>query len=353
MRAFPADGNTAMAGNAIQPDMIPVDPGPKGATRWQAQLQQAWRDPAALLAWLGHDPGDFGLADSNRFPFLVTRAFAQRMTPGDPNDPLLRQVLPLAAEDETRPGFGPDPVGDAASRAVRGVLHKYRGRALLIATGACPIHCRYCFRREFDYAAETLSDRALDEAIAYIAGHPDIEEIILSGGDPLMLATGKLRRLTDRLARIRHFRRLRIHSRVPITLPARIDTALRDWLAGLDRQVVVVVHANHGREFDADVADGLARLRQAGATIFNQAVLLAGVNDQPKALAELMETGFAAGAIPYYLHLLDRVSGSTHFEVSRERAVALIDAVRRDLPGYLVPRLVEERAGELYKMPVL
>ena len=341
-----------MAGNAVQLDMIPVDPGPKGAPRWQAQLQQAWRDPAALLKWLGHDPGDFGLAASSHFPFRVTQAFAERMTPGDPNDPLLRQVLPLAAENDSRPGFGPDPVGDADSRAVRGVLHKYRGRALLIATGACPIHCRYCFRREFDYAADTLSGPAIDEAIAYIAGHPDIEEIILSGGDPLMLATDKLRRLTDRLARIRHFRRLRIHSRVPITLPARIDTAFRDWLASLDRQVVVVVHANHGREFDADVADGLARLRQAGATVFNQAVLLAGINDTPAALAELMETGFAAGAIPYYLHLLDRVSGSAHFEVSRERGVNLISEMRRRLPGYLVPRLVEERAGQPYKIPV-
>ena len=332
--------------------MIPVDFAEKGALRWQAQLQQAWRDPAALLAHLGHDPGDFRLAGSSHFPFLVTRAFAERMKPGDPNDPLLRQVLPLAAENETRPGFGPDPVGDAESRALRGVLHKYRGRALLIATGACPIHCRYCFRREFDYAVDTLSGTALNEAMAYIKDHPDIEEVILSGGDPLMLSTEKLRRLTDNLARIPHFKRLRIHSRVPVTLPARIDAAFCDWLAGLDQQVVVVVHANHAREFGADVADGFARLRQAGATVFNQAVLLAGVNDTSDALAELMETGFAAGAIPYYLHLLDRVSGSAHFDVPREHAVRLMRDIRKRLPGYLVPRLVEERAGAPYKIPV-
>jgi len=332
--------------------MIPVDSGPKGAPGWQAQLQQAWRDPAALLAHLGHDPGRFELASSDRFGFLVTRAFAGRMRAGDPDDPLLRQVLPRAIEDAPAPGFGPDPVGDTASRAVQGVLHKYHGRALLIATGACPIHCRYCFRREFDYAADTLFGPALDRAIGYIADHRDIEEVILSGGDPLMLATGKLRRVTDALSGIRHFRRLRIHSRVPVTLPARSDAALCDWLAGLDRQVVVVVHANHAREFDEEVADGLARLHRSGATIFNQAVLLAGVNDTPEALAALMETGFAAGAIPYYLHLLDRVSGSAHFAVSRRRAVALIDELRRRLPGYLVPRLVEERAGAPYKLPV-
>lgn len=341
-----------MAENAIQPDMIPVDSGPKGALRWQAQLRRAWRDPTAMLAHLGHDPGDFGLADPGSFSFLVTRAFAERMTPGDPNDPLLRQVLPLKEEHAPRPGFGPDPVGDADSRAAPGVLHKYRGRALLITTGACPIHCRYCFRREFDYAAAALSGPAFDEAIAYIAAHPDIEEVILSGGDPLMLSTAKLARLIDPLSRIRHFRRLRIHSRVPVTLPARIDARFCEWLAGLDRQVVVVVHANHAREFDADVADGLARLHRAGATVLNQAVLLAGVNDAPEPLAELMETGFAAGAIPYYLHLLDRVSGSAHFEVPRERAVRLVREIRRRLPGYLVPRLVEERAGEPCKIPV-
>ncbi len=341
-----------MAGNAIQPDMIPVDPAPECALRWQAQLQRAWRDPAALLVHLGHEPADFPLTDAGQFPFLVTRAFADRMTRGDPDDPLLRQVLPRVDEDSPAPGFGPDPVGDSASRAVRGVLHKYRGRALLIATGACPIHCRYCFRREFDYAGDTLAGPALEAAIDYIAAHPDIEEVILSGGDPLMLSTGRLRRLSDALSGIRHFRRLRIHSRVPVTLPARIDDALCDWLAGLGRQVVVVVHANHAREFGADVADGIARLRRTGATVFNQAVLLAGVNDAPATLAELMETGFAAGAIPYYLHLLDRVSGSAHFEVPRTRALALMDDVRRRLPGYLVPRLVEERAGEPYKMPV-
>lgn len=341
-----------MAGNAIQPDMIPADTTVQVDSRWQVQLQRAWRDPVALLRHLGHDPARFGLAPVGAFPFLVTEAFADRMRHGDPDDPLLRQVLPLADEDLETAGFGPDPVGDAASRATQGVLHKYRGRALLVATGACPIHCRYCFRREFDYAGDGLNGAALAGAVDYIAATPDVEEVILSGGDPLMLANHKLARLTDALAVIPHYRRLRIHSRMPVTLPARIDNAFVDWLKDLDRHVVVVLHANHANEFDQQVSSALSRMQDAGATILNQAVLLAGVNDNVSALSRLMETGFAAGALPYYLHLLDRVSGSAHFEVERHRAVALIDALRERLPGYLVPRLVEERAGAPCKLPV-
>lgn len=341
-----------MAGNATQRIMIPAGSGPLVDARWQTELRRAWRDPVALLRHLGHDPDRFRLARPGMFPFLVTEAFASRMTPGDPSDPLLRQVLPLADEDLDAAGFGPDPVGDLASRAVKGVLHKYRGRALLVTTGACPIHCRYCFRRDFDYADDGLSNAALAAAVDYIAASPDIEEVILSGGDPLMLGQRKLQRLSSALARIPHYKRLRIHSRVPITLPARIDRAFIEWLGQLDRQVVVVVHANHANEFDPNVGAALARMRQAGAVILNQAVLLAGVNDSVAALARLMETGFEAGALPYYLHLLDRVSGSAHFEVERGQAVALVDQLRQRLPGYLMPRLVEERAGAACKLPV-
>jgi len=332
--------------------MIPADSCAAVDPQWQRQLRRAWRDPKALLRRLGHDPARFGLAPAPTFPFLVTEAFASRMVPGDPDDPLLRQVLPLAAENLDAPGFASDPVGDVASRAAQGVLHKYHGRALLITTGTCPIHCRYCFRREFDYAADGLSNSALEKAVDYIAAAPDIEEVILSGGDPLMLSDRKLRRLTDALACLPQYRRLRIHSRMPVTLPARIDDSFLEWLAQLDRQVVVVIHANHPDEFDGNVANALSRLRETGADVFNQAVLLAGVNDSASTLARLMEAGFKAGAIPYYLHLLDRVSGSAHFEVGRDRAVALVQELRTRLPGYLVPRLVEERAGAPGKLPV-
>lgn len=332
--------------------LVPAGAADATGSDWRSQMRAAFRDPRDLLAWLDLDPAGFDLAAGTGFDFLVTRAFAARMRPGDPDDPLLRQVLPLADEEADVHGFGSDPVGDAASRAGPGILHKYRGRALLVATGACPIHCRYCFRREFDYAGDGLAASAIDRVAAWLARRPDISELILSGGDPLMLGDSKLRRLTDALRPIPHLRRLRIHSRVPVTLPARIGDGLERWLAGLPWQVVVVIHANHASEFDASVAAALTRLKARGANVFNQAVLLAGINDDAGALVELMETGFAAGAVPYYLHLLDRVAGSRRFEVGRAEALELMRVLRERLPGYLVPRLVRERAGAPYKLPV-
>ncbi|MCA1779186.1 MAG: KamA family radical SAM protein, partial [Xanthomonadaceae bacterium] len=265
---------------------------------------------------------------------------------------LLRQVLPLALESNPVDGFVADPVGDLASSRGRGILHKYHGRALLITTGACAIHCRYCFRREFDYAAGQITPASLDQAIGYIASNPDIREVILSGGDPWMLDTERLQRLTDALKPLDHVIRLRIHTRMPITLPDRVDDRLIDWISALPWQIVVVVHANHAHEFDLRVGGAIARLRATGAVVFNQAVLLAGINDSAPALAELMEAGFRAGVIPYYLHLLDRVHGSAHFEVSEARATELMDQLRRSLPGFLVPRLVREQAGTPYKLPI-
>jgi len=335
------------------PDMIPAAPRPLAPPNWQQEMRTAWRDPIALLRHLDLDPDALGVAPESGFGFLVTRSFANRMRRGDPDDPLLRQVLPTPAEGEPAPGFGRDPVGDGASRARTGVLHKYAGRALLVTTGACPIHCRYCFRREFDYRADRLDRARLGSAADWLAARPDITEVILSGGDPLMLGDDRLAAITDALAPVRQLRRLRIHTRVPVTLPARIDDELIAWLERLPWPVVVVIHANHAREFDADVGAAIARLRGAARAVFNQAVLLAGVNDNADALAELMETGFDAGAIPYYLHLLDRVRGAARFEVDPARAAPLVDTLRRRLPGYLVPRLVRERAGAPYKLPVL
>lgn len=319
---------------------------------WQTQLRDGFRDPQALLAYLQIDPAGLGLDTTAAFPVRVPRAFAERMRAGDANDPLLRQVLPLAIERERAPGYVADPVGDGASRATRGLLHKYHGRVLVIATGACAIHCRYCFRREFPYATEQLTPAHWASVADYIEASPDITEVILSGGDPLMLSNDRLARLTDALAPIAHIRRLRIHSRIPVTLPDRVDDGLIRWLDSLPWQGVVVVHANHANEFDPGVDRALARLRNAGTTVFNQAVVLAGINDSLASLTDLMERGFAAGAIPYYLHLLDRVAGSRHFEVDEARARALVDGLRRTLPGYLVPRLVREQAGTPYKLPV-
>ncbi|HSH27438.1 MAG TPA: EF-P beta-lysylation protein EpmB [Wenzhouxiangella sp.] len=314
-------------------------------------MKRAVRSPAALLERLGL-ASDGEPADS-RFPMLVPEAFIDRMQPGDRHDPLLLQVLPDPREAQTAPGFSDDPVGDRASSAGHGILHKYQGRVLLVTTGACAIHCRYCFRQAFPYASENAGADRWQVAVDHIAGDESIEEVILSGGDPLMLPTRRLRELTRRLAGITHLRRLRIHTRLPVILPDRVTENLLDWLGELPWPVVMVIHANHGNEFDAAVARALTRLRQRGVHLLNQAVLLAGINDSSAALAELMRRSFEAGALPYYLHLLDPVSGAQRFDTDDASAVAMMESLRRELSGYLVPRLVREVAGRPYKLPVL
>ena len=322
--------------------------------RWQQSWREAVRDPRELLALLGLEHAAAGVSDAAaaQFPLRVPRGFAARMRHGDPDDPLLRQVLPLDEEMRPVPGFDADAVGDGPARAGRGLIRKYRGRALLIATGSCAVNCRYCFRRHFPYAEETAAAAGWREAVAAIATDPGIDEVILSGGDPLSLSTPKLAELTDALAAAPHLRRLRIHSRLPIVLPERVDDELTAWLGAMPWPATVVVHANHGNEFDPAVDAAMARLRGVGATVLNQAVLLRGVNDDEDALAHLCERGFKAGVLPYYLHQLDRVAGAAHFEVSDERAHALHEALRRRLSGYLVPRLVREVAGDASKRPL-
>jgi EF-P beta-lysylation protein EpmB len=250
------------------------------------------------------------------------------------------------------PGFVLDAVGDQAARGASGVIHKYDGRALLVATGSCAIHCRYCFRRHFPYAEETAAAGQWREAIDYLRADTSIHEVLLSGGDPLSLATAKLAELTDALRALPHVRRLRLHTRLPIVLPERVDAELLDWLRALPWPVAVVVHANHANEIDAAVAAALARLRANGATVLNQAVLLRGVNDDAAVLADLSEALFAAGALPYYLHQLDRVAGTAHFEVDDAQALALHARLQATLPGYLVPRLVREEPGAPSKTPL-
>lgn len=285
------------------------------------------------------------------FPFLVTRAYADRMAKGDPADPLLRQVLPAAEEMLAVPGYGDDPVGDGAALAAPGVLHKYRGRALLITTGACAIHCRYCFRRAFPYADAQLHKSREDAALDYLAADASIGEVILSGGDPLLLSDERLTALLCRLAEIPHLKRIRIHSRVPLVLPSRIGAGLPSVLSGTRLQAVLVIHANHAQELDSTVDAALSRLRGEGVTLLNQAVLLRGVNDSVQALAELSETLFLQGVLPYYLHLLDKAAGTSHFDLPLAQALALHRELRDTLPGYLVPRLVREQAGQAAKTP--
>jgi EF-P beta-lysylation protein EpmB len=306
------------------------------------------RDPHELLAMLGLESLSERLSPeaTRDFPLRVPRGFVARMRHGDPGDPLLRQVLPVDDEDRIVPGFGFDAVGDAAARRGGGVIHKYAGRALLVATGSCAVHCRYCFRRHYPYAEDTAAAAGWREAVAAIAGDASIEEVILSGGDPLSLADHKLLELTDALRAIPHVHRLRIHTRLPIVLPERVDAGLLGWLRALPWPVVMVVHANHANEFDAGVDAAMAALREAGATLLNQAVLLRGVNDSVEALSALCKRGFAAGVLPYYLHQLDRVAGAAHFEVGDAGALALHAALAVRVPGYLLPRLVREIAGD-------
>jgi len=298
-----------------------------------------------LESKLGHD-GSFSAAAASLFPYRAPQSFIDRMAKGDPRDPLLLQVLPV--EEETRPaaGFVPDPLEEKEASPVSGVLHKYSGRALLLVSGVCAIHCRYCFRRHFPYAEHELTGARLDAALDYLRHDESITEVILSGGDPLSASDDYLSRLCDRLAAIPHLEWLRVHSRVPIVLPRRIDGRMIDWLTRTRLKPVMVVHCNHPAEIDDAVIQGLARLRAAGVPLFNQAVLLRGVNDSADTLCALSRSLFAAGVTPYYLHLLDPVEGVAHFEVPIEEARALVREVTDRLPGYLVPKLVRELAGE-------
>ncbi|WP_250633456.1 EF-P beta-lysylation protein EpmB [Pinirhizobacter soli] len=323
------------------------------APDWRAAWRDAVTDPLELLSMVGLPHLAAALpADDAGFAMRVPRGFVARMTHGDARDPLLLQVLPQLAEAEDVPGFSRDAVGDLAARDAQGLLHKYQGRALLIASGSCAVNCRYCFRRHFPYGEEIAAAGAWRQALAHVAADTSIEELILSGGDPLSLATGKLAELTDGLSALPHVRRLRIHTRLPVVLPERIDDAFTQWLEAVPLQKVVVLHANHANEFDGDVDDACRRLRDAGATLLNQSVLLAGVNDDAETLSALSERLFAAGVLPYYLHQLDRVQGAAHFEVDDARALALVQAMRERLPGYLVPRLVREEQGEPSKTPL-
>jgi EF-P beta-lysylation protein EpmB len=329
---------------------LPAHPAPHAD--WRRQWRDAVRDPRELLSLLGLDGLQARLSPAASFPLRVPRAFVARMRHGDAADPLLRQVLPLDDEDALVPGFSVDAVGDGEARAATGVLHKYAGRALLVATGSCAVHCRYCFRRHFPYAEESAGADRWAAALAYLRADPSLHEVLLSGGDPLSLSNARLRELTDALRAIPHLRRLRLHTRLPVVLPDRVDAGLCEWLAALPWPVTVVLHANHANEFDAGVDAACSRLRAAGATLLNQAVLLRGVNDSVEALATLSERGFAAGVLPYYLHQLDRVQGAAHIEVPDGEALRLRSELAARLPGYLVPRLVREIPGESGKTPL-
>lgn len=318
-------------------------------------LAEAVRDPDELISLLGlpEDLREPARRAARSFPLLVPRSFLARIRPGDPADPLLRQVLPLAAEDDPAPGFVADAVGDLAARKAPGLIHKYHGRALLVAAGACAVHCRYCFRRHYPYGDDPRRLEDWEPALAAIVADESVSEVILSGGDPLMLTDARLATLLARLEAIPHLRRLRVHTRLPIVLPDRVTPDLIALLRSTRLATAVVVHANHPNELVGDCAEAIRSLSTSGLVVLNQAVLLRGVNDDADVLAELSERLFDLGVLPYYLHQLDRVAGAAHFEVPEAVGRELMAELRRRLPGYLVPRYVRETPGEAGKTPIV
>lgn len=330
---------------------IPLVPAPD----WTQQQAQVITDPAELLAMLGlsREQLPAALQAAADFPLRVPRSYAARIRPGDAKDPLLRQVLASGEELREVPGYHADPLAEAMHTPVPGILHKYHGRVLLVVTGACAVHCRYCFRRHFPYQSHLPTAARLDEALAWLAGRQDIEEVILSGGDPLSLSDRRLGELIAQLAAIPHLRRLRIHSRLPVVIEGRITEEL---VAMLDEQrwrATLVLHANHANELAPSLRGEIRRLQSAGVMVLNQAVLLRGVNDSLAAQEALNLALFEHGVLPYYLHQLDRVAGAAHFAVPDDEALALHAALRTRLPGYLVPALVRELPGDLSKTPVV
>jgi L-lysine 2,3-aminomutase len=321
---------------------------------WQRQLSEAFTNIEDLCQYLELPIETLPISAEAalNFPMRVPLSFAASMEKGNPNDPLLRQALPIRDELDERPGFGLDPVGDLQAAVQPGLLHKYHGRVLLINTGSCAINCRYCFRRNFPYSELQLSKQQESGVIDYIQADTSISEAILSGGDPLLLSDARLSHLFGQLEAIAHIKRIRIHSRLPIVLPARITDELLTTFASCSKQIVLVVHTNHPNEINERVAVAFKRLKNKGIALLNQSVLLKGVNDNAATLGELSEQLFAHGVIPYYLHLLDKATGTGHFEVTEIAAKLLAEQLQNTLPGYLVPKLVKESAGAAAKQYV-
>ena len=317
------------------------------AMNWQQQLAQAFTNIDDLCRYLDLNPSDLAVSTSaaQQFALRVPLSFAASMEKGNPFDPLLRQVLPITDELAFYAGYTNDPVGDLPAATQTGILHKYQGRVLLINTGSCAINCRYCFRRNFPYAELQLSKQQEHAVLQSIQNDRSIQEVIFSGGDPLLLNDTRITRLIEQINQIDHIKRIRIHSRLPIVLPARITPELINTLTQSPKQIIMVLHCNHANELNERVITACQQLKKHGITLLNQSVLLKGVNDDAAVLCELSERLFQHGVIPYYLHLLDKATGTGHFAVSETEALLLMERVQACLSGYLVPKLVKEVAG--------
>jgi EF-P beta-lysylation protein EpmB len=322
---------------------------------WSAVLSNAFKDPVKLLQFLQLDADDYlsQLQTESNFRMLVPLSYAEKMKKGDWNDPILRQVLPLIRENIKTIGFVTDPVGDLNAEISPGLLQKYQGRVLLLVTGACPVHCRYCFRREFPYSESIPDKKQWQTTLSNIQKDESINEIIMSGGDPLMLSDKRLQKMCADLAKVPHIKTLRFHTRVPVFIPERLTDTFLNWLYNLELRKVMVIHTNHANELDDVVGNGLLALRNTGVTLLNQSVLLKGINDSVELLSALSMRLIEFQVLPYYLHQLDRIQGTAHFEVEKTKALELIKTLQNKLPGYLIPRLVEEISGKRSKQAIV
>ncbi len=336
---------------SIPDDVEATSPAP---VRWQESMRTAVRSSDELLRMLGLPGIAASEAAAADFPVFVPREFIAKMRFGDPQDPLLRQVL--AGHEEVAEmwseGAFLDPVGDTGATLQPGLLQKYTGRALLITSGACAVHCRYCFRRHYPYQSAPKGPSGWQASIDSIRDDPSLEEVILSGGDPLTVTDGQLQWLVNELNQIEHVRRIRVHTRVPVVIPQRVCAELLSWVESSRAAVYFVLHVNHPAEIDAGFATAVRQLRASGASLLNQSVLLRGVNDLPSLQLALCRELVNLQVIPYYLHHLDRVAGAMHFESSVEVGHSIIQYLRENLPGYAVPQFVRELAGEPSKTPL-
>lgn len=320
---------------------------------WQKELASSFTDPAKLLQYLGLDEEKYAQHVKARrlFPMRVPRHFVNLMEKGNPNDPLFLQVMPLSDEFLTSTGYSEDPL-EEHNTAGKGILHKYDSRVLLMVRTGCAVNCRYCFRRHFPYADNSVSKHQWVEVLNYIRSNNNINEVIFSGGDPLMAKDDHLSWLANEIAEIPHIKRLRIHTRLPVVLPERINNEFINWFTALPIQKVMVLHANHANEISTSLKNRLHVLREKGVTLLNQSVLLKGVNDSGEAVSNLSETLFEAGVLPYYLHVLDKVQGASHFYVSDDKGRDIMEEAIKRLPGFLVPKLVREIGGQPGKTPI-
>ncbi|MBH0065572.1 EF-P beta-lysylation protein EpmB [Psychrobacter sp. SZ93C1] len=319
---------------------------------WQTQLSEAITSIDELLSILQLESLRTSVYMPKHFELRVPRGFVAKMTVGDSNDPLLKQVLPDQQEQIKVTGYVADPLHENTQNPVKGMLHKYQSRVLLTITGACAIHCRYCFRQHFDYSANMPTADAKENIISYITEHPEVNEVILSGGDPLNVTNRRLFAWLDTLESLPQLTTIRLHTRLPLVIPARLDDALLTRLSQSRCHIVMVIHCNHANEIDTLTSEYLQRARSAGVTLLNQAVLLKGINDSVETQTQLSQRLFSCGVLPYYLHVLDKVAGAAHFDKDERSSIELYWSLLAALPGYLVPKLVRELPNKPFKVPI-